>query len=109
MDARQFEALSRRFARDLNRRGVVRAAGGLATLLLTTGGRVQAAGEVAGEGIAVYSCKIPGQKCKRDKQCCSRACHKKVCACKGKGQPCAVVQEGGICCTKKCGPDGKCT
>ena len=107
MDPRRFEALSRRFARDLNRRGVVRAAGGLATLLLTTGARARAAGTVESEGIPVYSCKIPGQKCKRDKQCCSNICKKRVCSCKPKGHSCYEPQEGGVCCSKIC-RDTKC-
>lgn len=105
MDPRQFEDFSRRFARDMTRRGIARAAGGALALLLASGVR---ASEIEDEGIAVYSCRIPGQKCKRDRSCCSRQCKKKVCSCKPKGQPSSVNQEGGICCSKKCAGNGKC-
>ena len=106
MDPREFEALSRRFARDLTRRGIVRAVGGMAALLLAPGGRA-AASDVTSEGIPVFSCKIPGQKCKRSKQCCSNICKKKVCSCKPKGHSCYEPQEGGVCCSKIC-RDTKC-
>jgi len=107
MDPSQFEDLSRRFARDLSRRGLTRATAGAATLFLGAAGLTRASSEVGEEGIAVYHCKIPGQKCKKDVNCCSRTCRKKVCSCKKQGQPCAVAQEGGICCSKIC-KEGKC-
>lgn len=107
MDPNRFEELSRRVARDMTRRGVARAAGGAVALLLASTGRARAE-EVTGEGIPVYSCKIPGQKCKRNRQCCSDICKKKVCSCKPKGKSCYEPQEGGVCCSRKC-QNGKCT
>ncbi len=108
MDPSKFADLSRRFASDVTRRGMIRATtGALALLLAHVVHGTSSAADVDSEGIPVFSCKIPGQKCDRDLQCCSKLCKKKVCSCKPKGRSCYEPQEGGICCSKRC-RDGKC-
>jgi len=68
MDGQQFDALSRLFAATTNRRRTLRglaviALGGGATLATATGGDA-----------ANRTCRLAGQKCVKDNQCCSQDC-----------------------------------
>jgi hypothetical protein len=58
--------------------------------------------EEAQAGIPIFNCRLPGQKCKNDKQCCSVKCRRNQCQCKPKGSPCYEPLEGGVCCSRKC-------
>ena len=58
----------------------------------------------------VKGCRIPGQGCARDKQCCSGKCRNKQCACLDHGKSCLVVVSAqlpplpnkAVCCSSKC-------
>jgi hypothetical protein len=109
MDPQRFAALSRRFAADASRRGVLRAASGLAAGALTFG-RFGTAGATDAEGIPIVNCKAPGKKCDhngQDQNCCSTKCRKNRCTCAKKGRPCWTPLEGALCCSQKC-DHGKC-
>lgn len=63
---------------------------------------------VSEAGVPIFHCRLPGQKCKKDDQCCSVRCRRNQCQCAKKGQACYEPLEGGVCCSGKC-QNNKCT
>lgn len=102
MDAQRFEELSRRVGTAQSRRDAVRAA--LAVLGATAfgAGAAKQAAAADAEGIPIYHCKVPGQLCRRGKNCCSGKCKQGVCTCAKKGKPCYEPMEGSLCCSGRC-------
>jgi hypothetical protein len=109
MDAQVFDALTRRTAAATSRRGVLAAFGG-GTLALLAGGRVL--GSAANGAVQAEACRLPGRKCTKSGQCCTRKCtgKKKRKRCRG----CSVQScrpEMNLCgdywC--ECPGDGACT
>jgi hypothetical protein len=113
VDPKRFEDLSRRFAAAATRRSALGVlAGGAAAAVLTAlrPGAADASQLVKG-------CKIPGQKCKNEKQCCGNShCNKGRCKCINKGGSCLVqvtadlaLPTKALCCTSRCSRhDHKC-
>lgn len=101
MDARRFEALSRRVGAAASRRAAIVAA--LAGVPAVLGLRP----EEAEAGLPIVSCKPPGKKCDKNKKCCSGRCKKGHCSCSKKGRPCWQPLEGALCCSQRCS-NGKC-
>ncbi|HEU5430363.1 MAG TPA: hypothetical protein VFU81_01800, partial [Thermomicrobiales bacterium] len=58
-------------------------------------------------GVPIVHCKIPGQKCSKDKTCCSRHCNGGLCTCSKRGRACWQPLEGALCCSGRC-RQGKC-
>jgi hypothetical protein len=107
MDPRRFEAVSRRIATAATRRDALFAfAGGVAGAILGPT-RQNAAAAPNPAGAPIVHCKIPGQKCKRDDNCCSRRCSGGICGCSKRGSRCWQPLEGGLCCSARC-HKGKC-
>lgn len=108
MDPRRFEAVTRDVGAARNRREAMRAAAvGVVAGVFGIGGRAQASAPGA-EGVPIYHCKVPGQLCQRDRNCCSRKCDQGVCSCSKKGAPCYEPLRGSVCCSARC-KNGKCT
>ncbi len=106
MDRSEFEELSRRIGTAAGRRDAFRlAAAGIAASLGMRS--LVAKAETGAEGVPIYHCKIPGQTCKRDTNCCSGKCNKGVCSCNKKGKKCFEPLRGAICCSGRC-KNGKC-
>jgi hypothetical protein len=104
VDPKRFEEMSRRFAAATTRRTGLRVlAAGAATAALGAFRREEAAA-----GVPIFHCKLPGQKCKNDDQCCTEKCRKNQCQCKPKGKACYEPLRSGLCCSGKC-QKGKCT
>ena len=103
MDPKRFEALSRTFAAESSRRGMLRAA--VATLAVPV--FLGLKGEVAEAGIPIFNCRTPGKKCDKNKKCCSGRCVNGSCSCRKKGQACWAPLEGTLCCSRRCS-QGKC-
>jgi len=105
-----FDALTVRLAEGTRRQDAVRLLGKLGVALALAGaapGRV-VAGEVGTESAVVKGCRLPGQKCNNNKDCCSRKCTgKKRCGCVKKGgkplvkTPLGPVPVKALCCTNK--------
>src|SRR5690349_4314374 len=102
MEAKHFEALSRRVGAAATRRCALLALAGAALAPLAGVGVQEAAA-----GIPIINCKPPGKRCDKDQRCCSGNCRKGICSCKKKGQACWAPLEGALCCSQKC-QDGKC-
>ena len=104
MDAKRFEALSRRVGEAASRRAAVGAlAAALAAPVLG-----QLGVEEAAAGIPIANCKVPGKKCSSNRRCCSGRCKKGRCICSKKGRPCWAPLEGALCCSRRC-KNGKCS
>jgi hypothetical protein len=96
MDPRQFADVSRRVARASTRRAALAAlVGGLAAALLHPTPQAEA-------GVPIVHCKIPGQKCTRDDNCCSKHCSGGLCTCNKRGRACWHPLEGALCCSGRC-------
>lgn len=110
MDRCQFDGLSRRVSAASTRRGALAAAAGAALgALLPAGARASQ---------TVKGCRIPGQGCERDGQCCSGKCTNKQCKCLERGKSCLTVvspqlpplPNKAVCCSSKCSRGrNKCT
>ena len=100
MDGQRLETLSRRIAAAPSRRAVM---GLLAGGLLL--GR--AAPDAAAAEKAFGLCRIPGDTCGDDTQCCSGRCREGVCGCKKRGKRAIIAA---LCCSgkKKKGSKGEC-
>jgi hypothetical protein len=105
MDPSKFEDLCRRFATSASRR--VALAGIAGGFVAAVGAKRDAAADVAPAGAPIVHCKIPGQKCTKDKTCCSRHCNGGLCSCSQRGRRCWQPLEGGLCCSGRC-RSGKC-
>src|SRR5688500_13679000 len=103
MDAKRFEELSRRVGAAGSRRGAVKV---LAGALLGSALLDQTL-EPASAQIPIVNCRPPGQKCRRDVQCCSTRCKNRLCQCAPNGQQCWTPLEGALCCSRRC-RNGKC-
>jgi hypothetical protein len=102
MEAKHFEALSRRMGAACGRRGALLVlTSALLAPVLPVGPRAALA------GIPVFHCKPPGKRCDKDQKCCSGNCRKGICSCVKKGKPCWAPLEGALCCSQRCS-DGKC-
>lgn len=56
---------------------------------------------------AAAKCKNAGQKCKRDKECCSKSCQGKKCRCRALRQSCTGTFSVNTCCNGlKCATNG---
>lgn len=107
MDANRFAAISRQVGAAPTRRAALGAlAAGLTGAVLAGPGT-----EVAEAGIPIANCKIPGKKCKGEKngnqKCCSGRCRGGRCMCSRKGRSCWSPLEGALCCSGRC-QNGKC-
>lgn len=91
MDERRLETLSRRLASAPSRRALVGALVGGVVL-----GRT-APGAAAAEK-AFGFCRIPGDTCGDDTQCCSGQCREGVCGCKKRGKRAIIAA---MCCSGK--------
>ncbi|HEU5434586.1 MAG TPA: hypothetical protein VFU81_23130, partial [Thermomicrobiales bacterium] len=91
MDPRRFEELSRRFAAATDRRAALAAVVGSLALVADAGGE-----RAAEAGVPIVHCKIPGQKCSKDKTCCSRHCNGGLCTCSKRGRACWQPLEGAL-------------
>lgn len=101
MDAQGVERLSRQVAQAPSRRAVLGVLGaGLGAVLL--GRQVAAADDVSDETFGL--CRLPGNTCSVQEQCCSGKCQNGVCGCTKKGRY-AII--GPICCSGK-KKKGKC-
>ena len=101
MDAQGFERLSKQVAQAPNRRRMLGALGaGLGAAVL--GRQVATAGSVEDEAFGF--CKIPGDTCKDNTQCCSHKCRGGVCGCIKRGKYAFVSL---LCCSGK-RKKGKC-
>ncbi|MCC6312644.1 MAG: hypothetical protein IT337_01425 [Thermomicrobiales bacterium] len=108
MDPRRFEEVTRGVGKAATRREAFAAlAGGIAAAFGVT--RAVAAEEDGARsgGVPLFHCRIPGQYCKRNKQCCSNRCSKGVCTCAAKGRRCMALMEGALCCSGRC-KNGRC-
>jgi hypothetical protein len=103
MDPARFEDLTRRLGAAGSRRVAVRALAG--TLALPVLARLGV--EEAAAGLPIVSCKPPGKKAKKARQCCSGRLRRGHCGCSKKGRPCWVPLEGALCCSQRC-QNGKC-
>ena len=105
-----FDSLTIRVSDVMARRDVLRTLGKLALAMVVFGifpWRVMAQ-DVTPESQLVKGCKLPGQKCHNNKQCCGRKCtSKKRCGCVRKGKkplvktPLGPVPVKALCCTNK--------
>jgi hypothetical protein len=100
MDPSKFEDLCRRFATSSSRRGAL--AGIAGGLVAAVGAKRDAAADVAPAGVPIVHCKIPGQKCTRDDNCCSKHCSGGLCTCNKRGRACWHPLEGALCCSGRC-------
>lgn len=91
MDASRFDTLTRRLAaRPRSRRRLLRAlTGGALTAALSRLGPAAAAEQIA----ARQRCKLAGQRCSRDRDCCHRRCKRGTCTC-----PKTTTRCGKHCC-----------
>lgn len=103
MDQRRFEALAKGVGAAASRRAVLRLLGAA----LVAAGPLARRADPAAAGVPIYHCKIPGEFCKRDKNCCSRRCEDGICSCSGNGAKCYEPLRGAICCSGRC-QNGKC-
>jgi hypothetical protein len=87
MDGQRFDTVSRWLATPDSRRATVR---GLAAAALALGlGRL-------GLEEAAAKCQKVGQKCAKNKECCSKLCKGGKCKCRAQGDPCDAWED---CCT----------
>ena len=105
-----FDVFAVRFADVARRRDVLALLGRLGLAMLVFGVRPWrvSAQEVGTESALVKGCKLPGQKCKGNKDCCARKCGgQKRCGCVKKGAkplvstPLGPVPIKALCCTNK--------
>ncbi|HEU5430364.1 MAG TPA: hypothetical protein VFU81_01805 [Thermomicrobiales bacterium] len=119
MDQDRFGILTRQMAVAPNRRAALRlmAAGVAAAVAPVLGARLAAADAVTPASAIVKGCKLPGQRCSGDKNCCGNHCAHQRCRCINKGGSCLVALGGGLpplpvhalCCRNKCSKhDHKC-
>ena len=101
MDQAGFDRWARRLAGD--RRGVLKAAasGALAA--------VAALARPGGEAAALR-CRVYGDACERDRQCCSEQCAGRRCDCRAPGGNCVVDgrRVDRACCSNRCQRNGRC-
>ena len=104
MEAKRFEELSRRVGDAATRRGAVKVLAGalLGSALL---GQTLKPAEAQ---LPIVNCRPPGQKCRKDKQCCTTRCKNRLCQCAPNGSPCWAPLEGALCCSQRC-RGGKCS
>ncbi|MCA9861906.1 MAG: hypothetical protein KC442_21735 [Thermomicrobiales bacterium] len=101
MDAQGFERLSKQVAQAPNRRRMFGALGaGLGAAVL---GRQMVDAESV-EGELFGFCQVPGDTCRKKKDCCSHKCNDGVCGCLKRGK---YAFTGLICCSGK-RKKGKC-
>lgn len=96
MDGQRWDTLSRRLAAAPSRRAVLGLLGSGLLLGRTT------------ESEAAFGlCRIPGDTCGDDTQCCSGKCRGGVCGCKKRGKRAIIAA---LCCSgkKKKGSKGEC-
>ncbi|HEU5430504.1 MAG TPA: hypothetical protein VFU81_02510 [Thermomicrobiales bacterium] len=119
MDQDRFGILTRQVAVAPNRRTALRwlAAGAAGALAPGLGARLADAQSVMPASAIVKGCRLPGQRCSANKNCCGNHCAHKRCRCINKGGSCLVPLGGGLppvpvhalCCTNKCSKhDHKC-
>jgi hypothetical protein len=119
MDQNDFGRLTRQVAAAPSRRAALRlvAAGAAAALVPVLGERRATAQRVTPDSQIVTGCRLVGQRCDGDTNCCSNHCANKRCRCLGKGASCLVDPGHGLpplpvkanCCTSKCSKhDHKC-
>jgi hypothetical protein len=102
MDGARFDGFTRSLGRSGTRRGVL---GGL----VAAGAAVFGFGRLGGNGAEAAACRLDGQTCTKDAQCCSDLCGepdrrgRRSCICPEGTEPCA---EG--CCVPPCGDGGPC-
>jgi hypothetical protein len=105
MEAKRFEALSRRVGTATSRRAAMAAMIGA-----LVGPALGLGHEEASAGIPIVHCKPFGKHCSgngTNKKCCSGKCDKGTCTCKEKGRKCWQPLEGVDCCSQRC-KKGKC-
>lgn len=96
MKGNRFDATGRWLAAHGSRRATVRA---VTTAALAIGlGRFD-------QDEAVAKCKIDGQKCKKNKECCSKKCKGKACRCRSLGETCNAPDFGNPSENTCCGAD----
>jgi hypothetical protein len=118
MDQDRFGILTRKMAIAPNRRAAVRLlAAGVAAVVAPALGERLAEAQVTPDSAIVKGCRLPGQRCSGNKNCCGNHCAHNRCRCIGKGGSCLVAVGGGLpplpvhalCCTNKCSKaDHKC-
>lgn len=102
MDQCTFDGLSRRVSAAATRRGALRAVVAVGIGALLPG--------AASASQTVKGCRVPGQGCDRDVQCCSGQCRDGRCKCLERGKSCLVsvspqlppLPNKAICCSSKC-------
>jgi hypothetical protein len=106
---RLFDALTVRLGEPASRGQVLRWLGRFALALVVFGiapWSAKGQDEASSESALVKGCKLPGQKCKGNKSCCSRKCGgSKRCGCVKKGSkplvvtPLGAVPIKALCCS----------
>ena len=107
MDRSLFEEMSRRIGSAANRRDAFRLTVAGVAASLGVGRFASHASAADTEGIPIVHCKIPGQRCNGDKNCCSNKCNKGTCTCSKRGKRCFEPLRGALCCSGRC-KNGKC-
>jgi hypothetical protein len=121
MDQERFAAWTRHVAQASNRREALRRAAAGALLGVAPGLAVRVAGaqDVTPDSRIIPGCRLPGQRCRKNSNCCTNRCrgHQKRCGCIRKHGSCLVELGGGLppipvhanCCSNKCSKqDHKC-
>lgn len=106
MDQERFDWLIRHVSEARTRRVALGrlVGGGLAAAMLAVAPGTGEASQT------VKGCRIPGQGCSRNAQCCSDKCNNKQCKCLDRGRSCLVVvspklpplPNKAVCCSSKC-------
>jgi hypothetical protein len=111
MDDRQFEAMTRWMASKRSRRDMLKVL--VATVIGAALGPFWP--QRAGAGPIIQGCRLPGQRCHTDDNCCAKFCSSKYerCGCLLSGDSCFFeldpvllpgvgIEMPGLCCTAKC-------
>jgi hypothetical protein len=98
MDAKRFEALSRRVGAAADRRAALRAL----VAAVAAPALLRATADEAAAGLPIANCKAPGKKCSSNRRCCSQRCRRGRCTRAKKGRPCWAPLEGALCCSQRC-------
>lgn len=113
MDKERFDAITRGLTCGSSRRAALRSlAGGFAAVV----GLSRLTADDAEASATIKGCRPPGQRCDKDKSCCTNHCRGNACACAPRGKTCLQVVSNqlpplpnkALCCSSKCGKDGKC-
>lgn len=110
MDAQHFEAMSRWISTKPSRRDIIKVL--VATLIVAALAPIR--GQRAGAGSIVPGCRLPGQRCRHDGNCCTNFCPASYerCGCLLTGDSCFFAIDPSVpdigfdipafCCTMKC-------